>query len=769
MIQELPKRELVLLGGGHTHLHILRMWKMRPLPGVRLTCVSNQTQAAYSGMLPGTLAGQYEPEQMQIDLVRRCQAVGARLLLAETVGLDHENQSLHFADRPPLPYDRLSIGIGSRPAPAPGSEHALSIKPMQTFLQRLHDRLKEAGSDKSPLRVIVVGGGAGGVEIALCLPAFVHHQFPNRPLQLTLVDRGTQLLSGGSAAAVRQVERILDERGHRRLMQHEVRELTADGVTVDGVTGDHPREDSQHLPADVVIWGVGAVGPTLFANFDLPKDDAGFLLTNEFLQSLGSESVFVVGDSGTCQTRPHPKAGVYAVRQGPVLWENLQRSLAGRPLSEWKPQRKFLSLLNTGDGRAVLDYKGWAAHGRWCWRLKDRIDRRFVEKHQDYAPREMRSSEPGPPPGEKLAAMRCAGCGGKLASTTLRRVLARLDNPRSPRVKLGLEQAEDVAAIRMVSGLSVIATTDFFAAFLDDSYTVGRVAALNALSDLFAKGATPTAALAHAIVPVGPAAQQEQMLFEWLGGSLAEFRPLGLPIVGGHSIEGEQGVFGFTLLGEPSAEAAMPLKSGLRAGDFLVLSKPLGTGVLLAAHRQAKCEGPHLQSLLSSMLSSNQAAAGVAVRSHLAAVTDVTGFGLLGHLLEMLEGSQLSGTSPLTAEIDLAAIPLLPGAEERLQEGIESTMAEANRAAAESLLPSEVSAEFVGRYRALFDPQTSGGLLMGVPETKLAAVLEELRQAEIAPAVIGRVRASGDQSSRVEWAPTGTRQARSGPPHDEPR
>ncbi|WP_164100899.1 selenide, water dikinase SelD [Candidatus Laterigemmans baculatus] len=784
MIQTLPNRELVLLGGGHTHLHLLRMWKMRPLPGVRLTCISNRWQAAYSGMVPGTLAGQYPVEQMQVDLVRRCQAVGARLLLAECVGLDLRNQQLHFADRPPLPYDRLSIGIGSRPAAVSGLEHALSIKPMQTFLPRLRARVQAALEKRRPvdagrspeagrpLRAVVAGGGAGGVEIAFCLPAFIAQHFPAATLELTLVDRGAQLLSGASPSAVRRAERVLEERGHRRLMHCEVRQLTSESVVV-----EHPQEGSQHLAADVVIWAVGAVGPELFASFELPKDDAGFLLVDESLRSLGSSSIFVVGDSGTCPSRPTPKAGVYAVRQGPVLWENLQRSLHGEPLRKWKPQRNFLSLLNTGDGRAVLDYRGWSAEGRWCWWLKDRIDRRFMAKHQDYSLDAMAAVRGAEQRAEREAPMRCAGCGGKLASTTLRRVLARLDNPSSPRIKLGLEQAEDVAEIDWTGGASVVATTDFFAAFLDDPFVVGRVAALNALSDLFAKGTVPTAALAHAIVPPGPAAQQEQLLFEWLAGSLAEFRPLGVPIVGGHSIEGEQGVFGFTLLGErlgrrgerptergaKSTGSPMPLKAGLAAGDHLVLSKPLGSGVLLAAHRQAKCRGPDLQSLLASMLASNQAAAAVAIEAGLAAVTDVTGFGLLGHLLEMLDSSRDSAPSPLTAELDLTALPLLPGAEAALRAGIESTLAEANRAAAAGMLPDEVPAEWAGRYRAMFDPQTSGGLLMGVAEAQLSSVLGGLRQAGLSPAVIGRVEASGEPSGapsrRIRWAASAKRDA----------
>lgn len=739
---------MVLLGVGHTHLHTLRMWKMHPLPRTRLTCISNQTHASYSGMLPGTLAGNYQLEQMRVDLVRRCAAVGARLILGETIGLDHAGKRLLLRDREPLPYDWLSIGIGSRPAPVEGVEYALSIKPMQTFLQRLEQRLSQVAEPgdgaERPLQVIVVGGGAGGVEISFCLPPLLHRHFPSRPVDLTLIHRGDRILTGGSAGAAETVTRVLHERGHRILLAHDVREIHRQGVVAETPSGNR-----QSHPADVVIWAAGAVGPELFQRFGLKRDDRGFLLTNIHLQSVSDPAVFVVGDSGTCEPRPNPKAGVYAVRQGPLLWENLQRSMRGQSLREWKPQGDFLSLLNTGDDRAILEYKKRSFSGRWCWWLKDGIDRRFMAKHQDYVPADMTDT----PTAVKASAvihsaerMRCEGCGGKLSASVLHRVLKRLDNPTSGCVRLGLEQAEDVAAIDVTAGASVLVTTDFFSAFLDDAELVGRVAALNALSDLFAKGARPSIAMAHAMVPEGPVHQQEQLLFELLAGSLAELRRVGVPIVGGHTLVGEQTVLGFTLLGEHPALENARLKSNLQPDDLLVLTKPLGSGILLAAHRQARCPGADFATLLDCLLTSNQGAAEVADAFKLRAATDVTGFGLLGHMLEMLRSSGVAAT------IDLSAVPLLPSVETLLLSGFESSLAPANFAAASGThQPQEPSS---GAYRALFDPQTSGGLLIAVSPEKLPRVLQALRaKSRWPPAVIGRVVGHGSalEAERVRW------------------
>jgi pyridine nucleotide-disulfide oxidoreductase family protein len=374
-----------LLGVGHTHLHVLREWHRRPLPGIRLTCISNQPTAAYSGMLPVTLAGNYTSEEMQIDLSARCGEVGAELILAETMGLDRARRQVLLRNCEPVSYDWLSIGIGSRPAAVPGIEQAISIKPMQTFLSRLEQAVSAAIRDREeslPLRIVVVGGGAGGVEIAFCLPAWWERQRALSPTglprcELTVVQSDSRLLGDGNPRAATIAERTLARRGQRVLLGHRAVALEQRGVVTEQASGER-----QLQPADLIIWAVGAVAPRLFEQLDLARDERGFLLTNQHLQSVQDSTIFVVGDAGTCRDDPHPKAGVYAVRQGPVLWENLQRIRQDLPLSRWQPQAHFLSLLNTGDCRAILQYRGFAIHARWCWWLKDFIDRRFIAKHR---------------------------------------------------------------------------------------------------------------------------------------------------------------------------------------------------------------------------------------------------------------------------------------------------------------------------------------------------------------------------------------------------
>ncbi len=763
MYSTLPSRDIVLLGIGHTNAHVLRMWRMQPVPDARLTCVSNFPVATYSGMLPGVLAGQYPPERMEIDLVRLCAAAGARLVLDDVAGVDVPGRCVLFKDRPPLPFDVLSIGIGSVPeqdVPVEG-DTLVTIKPMQTFLRRLAARLDTLGTIASarPLRVCIVGGGAGGVEIAFCLQAFLLCALPG-PFFMQIVHSGKALVTDARPRTTRLVERRLEERCVDVRRERTVTRVAADHVVLD---------DGETLPADLVLWATGAAPPPLLAALSLPKDDRGFLLTRPTLLTTADAPVFVVGDTGTRTDAPIRKAGVYAVRQGPVLWDNLHRLLDGRPLLPYEPQAGFLKLLNTGDGRAIGEYKGLTFSGRWTWRLKDRIDGRFMDKYQKYEMRNGMRSGGGADQsgastetsGARRAAfstlgfsrfrtphstlptpMKCAGCGCKLGADVLARVLRRLEVPRDDRILLGLDTPDDAAVLKLSNGLATVVTTDFFTAPLDDPYLVGRIAALNAASDAFAMGAQPVAALANVTIPEGPAAQQEELLFQVLAGSLREFTALRTALVGGHTIEGPQVTAGFTVLAEPMGDA-LCTRSALQPGDALLLTKPLGVGVLLAAHGRATCPADDFMSLVATMLQSNASAARLAVTAGVRAMTDVTGFGLAGHLLEMLRASRVS------AELTLDAIPLLPGAAERLACGMESTLAPANRRA-EPDIAAAPAARSAPAYAALFDPQTSGGLLIGLPTDRGPALLAALQQEGIPASSIGRVTASEPSAPRLK-------------------
>ncbi len=436
------------------------------------------------------------------------------------------------------------------------------------------------------------------------------------------------------------------------------------------VVRDHLRlADGRSIAFDIVIWATGAIGAPLLGQLGLENDDRGFLLTRPNLETTRLDRVFAVGDTGTIIGSQISKAGVYAVRQGPVLMKNIQRLVSGSSqLEDYHPQTDFLKLINLGNDQAIMEFKGRTFAGHWCWKLKNHIDVKFIRKYQNYDPMPMKPSDGDDPPP-----MKCLGCGGKIGSQLLSQVLAELDVPQNDDVKIGLQHPDDAAIVRTYND-EVTVTTDFFAAPFDDPYLVGRIATLNSASDCFVIGAQPTAALAIVQLPQGHPKAQLQIMRELMAGGVQELNKMGAAIVGGHSIEGPRTMIGFTVLGRQLSEPKT--KGMLAVGDQLVLTKPLGTGILLAAWMQSQmpagCYGP----LINTMLMSNEIALKLIQNFPITGMTDVTGFGFAGHLAEMLMASRVS------ASIDVSSIPLLDRCQRLIESGIESTLAPDNQTVA---------------------------------------------------------------------------------------
>jgi selenide,water dikinase len=417
------------------------------------------------------------------------------------------------------------------------------------------------------------------------------------------------------------------------------------------------------------------------------------------------------------------------VREGPVLDANLRARLAGGRLRAYRPQRNFLALLNLGDGRALGSKWRLSASGRAVWRLKDRIDRGFVRRFQVLDPDGAPTRAFAPMAGEP---MECGGCAAKVAATSLEAALSRLPAaPADASVLLGLARPDDAAALRTAGGDVVLSSVDAFRAFSDDAWLVGRVAAVNAASDVFAMGGSPRHALALVTVPDEEPARAEETLFQVLSGVRAALDPLGVSLVGGHSTRGGELSVGLAISGEP--DGPLLRKQGLRAGELLVLSKPLGTGVVLAADMQGRATGRALQAAIASMLRPNADAARIARDAGASACTDVSGFGLAVHLGEMLRASGVC------ARIDLAALPALPGAVALLAGGVRSTFHAQNELASAPLVGAS-EWERDPALALLFDPQTSGGLLFGVSAERARETLPALRErGDRGAAVIGEV------------------------------
>lgn len=362
-------RRLVLVGGGHAHVQVLRAWAKRPVRGVQLSLVTDQLSAVYSGMLPGYIAGQYFYKEITIDLVRLAEQAGASLIHAPATQIDARARQIILRDRPPLGYDVASINVGSTSlgAELPGvHRHALTTRPIGTLAEAVPQRLLEL---KHGAQICVVGGGVAGVELAFCCQAWLtKHAVGAR---VALLDAG-QLLPEHPPELRRRVIFHAARRGVTLRTQCRVREVKPEAVML---------QSGEELRADLVLWCAGAAPSPLILNSDLATDERGFLMCDVALQADSAEGLFAAGDCAVQRGNEWvPRAGVYAVRQGGVLNHNLRAYLAGSALRCYVPQGEYLILLNLGDGEALGTKWGRVVEGAWVWRLKDWIDRRFVER-----------------------------------------------------------------------------------------------------------------------------------------------------------------------------------------------------------------------------------------------------------------------------------------------------------------------------------------------------------------------------------------------------
>ena len=740
------RTDIVLVGGGHAHVHVLKAFAMHPEPGVRLTLITRDLETPYSGMLPGVIAGLYTVDEAHIDLVRLAAATATRLIQAEAIGLDRVQKRVVLAGRPPMAYDLVSIDVGITPALSPirgAAECGIAVKPIGSFLAKFNDLVEKCRSTTGPRRIAVIGGGAGGVEILLSvrtrLLADAHAAGRDAStFSFVLVTAGMLLES--HAGRVRDAfRRVLAARG---IEVHENR--PAQAVT----SGAIVFESGPPVEADAVLVTTDAAAPAWFRDTGLALESGGFLAVGATLQVLNDSDVFAAGDCAALTSSPREKAGVFAVRAGPPLAENLRRRARGETPKAWRPQRRHLALISTGERYAVAS-RGWLKmEGAWVWTLKDWIDRRWMKMYQDAERMLARMSAAGSAADADAGAleeMRCGGCAAKIGPGPLSRVLSRLGSPRIDGVLVGLDAPDDGAVIRPPATGYLVQTVDFFRAFVDDPYVFGEIAANHALNDVLAMGGTPRHALATAVVPPGPAAKVEEALFQLLAGVRACLDREGVALVGGQSSEGRDLSLGLSVTGEVG-EDRIARKGGLRTGDALVLTRPLGTGILFAAAMRARARAASIDAALAEMRRSNRDAAATLLRHGATAMTDVSGFGLVGHLGEMLAASGVD------AELDLPAIPLYGGALALARAGVASTLLPENLSLAQ-LLRGEIDA---WSKAVLFDPQTSGGLLAGIPAESAAECVSELWSAGHAHArIVGRIVGSGVPAREVGIIMTG--------------
>lgn len=682
-------RDLVLIGGGHTHALVLRSWGMNPLPGVRVTVINPGPTAPYSGMLPGFVAGHYTRDELDIDLVKLARFAGARLINGYATGIDKDAQTIAVPGRPPISYDvaAIDVGITSTMPDLPGfTAHAIPAKPLGTFASRWDAFRAKA---ETP-HIAVLGGGVAGAELAMAMA----HALRDKSPTVRLIDRSRVLTALGYKARQKMLA-ALTSSNVEIIEDAEVTEIFAEGIVL---------SDGHTIRSDFTTGAAGAKPHDWIGQTGLDLHE-GFITADANLQSSTPE-IFAVGDCAHLSQNPRPKAGVYAVREAPVLFDNLRAALSGGTLRRYKPQNDYLKLVSLGEKSALAEKFGTAREGPLLWKLKDYIDRKFMDQFDTLQP----MAPPKPPRTTALGMTEalgdkpmCGGCGAKVGRAALQNVLTD-------------HFGDDAAEVQPGQVMS----TDHLRALTHDPVLMTRIAAVHALGDIWAMGGKPQAATASLILPRMSAALQQRTMAEIMTTAADVFTAAGAKIIGGHSSLGDELTIGFTVTGLTKAPITL---AGAMVGDRLIITKPIGSGTIMAAEMAGQAKGADVIGCLELMVQDQAKASEILGKAH--AMTDITGFGLAGHLRGICDASSVGAT------LELDAIPLMQGALELSASGVRSSLFADNLTGAGTIDGPHLD--------LLFDPQTAGGLLASMPAKSADAALKKLRAAGYDAAIIGEI------------------------------
>ena len=728
---------------------VLKRFGMQPLPGVRLTVICTDTHTPYSGMLPGYIAGHYSYDDVHIDLRRLAEFAGARFYLDEVVGLDRQDRKVLCRHRPPVSYDRLSINIGSTPDMTRvngAADHAIPVKPIRRFNDRWLALLERVCRHAGLTTIALVGAGAGGVELTLAMQYRLRNELQKLgrdpdELRFHLFSAEPDILPTHNARVRRSFERVLAQRGvHGASGRRGERGVARQGGYARRRSGRCRRDRLGHPGGRrglAARYRPGAGRERLHRGARHPADrhrPSG--LRGRRLRRDGRHAA---GEGRRVRRAPGQAAGREPATDGagaalaqlpaatPLAGPDQHRRSICRRLARRVPCARRLGVALEGLDRS-------AVHGQVlpiCRQWRPALQVRDSAVPLDQAESAQAIS---------AVAMRCGGCGAKVGATVLSRALAAVRPIERDDVLIGLHAPDDAAIVRVPPGKAMVHTVDFFRAFIDDPWLFGKIAANHALGDIFAMGAEAQSATAIATVPPGLESKVEDTLLQMMSGAVEVLNEAGCALVGGHTGEGRELALGFAVNGliDETLDGVMR-KGGMRAGEVLILTKPIGTGTLLAAHARLRARGRWIDDALSSMLQSNRLGARCLIEHGASACTDLTGFGLLGHLVEMTRPSGVD------VELDLAALPVLDGAAETSAAGILSSLQAANLRLRRALRNQEQGMAHPN-YPLLFDPQTAGGLLASLPAERAEACIGALRALGYQRVSrIGRVLAAGGQ------------------------
>ena len=696
MQQTYFNKQLVLIGGGHANVQVLRKLCMSEYMGLNIILISEDYKAIYSGMTPGYVKKFYSLEDISIDLQRLCFNAGATFIKDKVINLDTENQKIYLKGNPSVSFDILSINSGSisnnRISNLNNESKIISVKPISSLIANLShiDSLVENSSRK---KVSIVGGGVAAFELSFAL-----YERYDGNIFLNIISSPLLAEKNLNISTINRLKKIAKNLGIN-LISNQVININNSEIVLD-------NEDKIH--SDCVLLSTGASLPDWLEKSDLEKTE-NFIAVNHQLQSLNHKNIFVTGDAATIKNYKRPKSGVMAVRQGEVLKENLFLFLLKKPLKKFKPQNNWLYLIGTHKNSAVLNYFNFSFSGNWCWQLKKIIDLNFMRKFSFSEQNDMNKKIYNLNNlKDDTLKMYCQGCGSKVSKNTLINFLSNQNNNKelSDSTEIKFEQS------------AVLQTIDHIKLFKSiNPYDFGIISYLHSQNDILSAGGSVHSLSVSIGVPFSENLVESFYLEYFMRGIQIEASKDDAYLAAGHSYQTEEPAVTITMNGIIKQKSKKYLAN---EGNLIYLSKPLGTGYLLAAYFQNSqlLSISDFEKLLIYLKTSNDSAAksGFSYGSQL--MTDISGFGLASHLGDICQSSNLS------AQINLKNEILINNKLEILK-NYESSGYKNNHLSSFDSIDIKENHPLI---KIIFDPQTNGPLLMAIDKEKKNEFEEDFKE-----------------------------------------
>jgi len=663
------------------------MMAMRPLEGVSVILISDGDVAPYSGMLPGYMMGLYSEDEIHFNLWKLASQAGIVFIRDRITKIDSDNRLVQFSSgRAPILYDVLSINIGITPrnvSRISESDHVIKLKPISKLLPKWNHFLEILPS-LPPQKIAIIGGGPAGIETTAALIS--KRDSFQRKDQVTLIHKNENLLTGFPEKAQDIVLQEMQDRG--------VQVLTKTTIT----RIDHQKIYSAELligEFDTIFIATDAEAPEIFKISKLATDASGFLKVNSKLQVEGVPNIFGAGDCIHFTPSPLPKAGVFAVREGMILSNNVRKFVTSKSQSsllDYVPQKNFLKLIHLSPTRILASRGNWAMASSVFWNWKKLIDVRFMKKFGSL-PFEMAEAERD----HSLVINTCGGCGAKISQSLLSEVIPLLQLSYSEVMPRTREDCYPLPETQSENYISV----DGLRAFLPDPMLFGKISTLHALSDLWVSGMKPIALTVSVGLAHRREAQQRNFLLQVMSGILKVCKDYNIQMSNAHTFENAEDHLSLTVLGEK--QNLVMRKAGAKPGDLIIMNKKLGSGIALQALMKGDLAPQQARDLITQMTNPNLIPSPLLESLHSA--TDVTGFGFIGHLYELLDAS---GNS---AQIDLKQVQLLEKTQELVDRDHRSFLIDENKKSFSPFVSDQIPDVY-------YDPQTNGPVLAILPENK---------------------------------------------------